>query len=221
MADADHLSDLRTFIKTTQEKEITKTFPLENPWIGLLFVVDCTPWFADFANYHAGNFIVKGMSSQQKTSFSKMSNTTSGMTPSCSKSVRINRIGGVWCTAKEALDILEACHIIDPPGDIHGLQSSPPKRKNFTRDEMLQNSSKFVKFFDVWGIDFMGNPSVFLEATNTIPRGGFDYLSKMGEAKGAPPNGRRVVCPGFLKPLVLAVFVLRSQELHNPQLHLG
>ncbi|GJU50463.1 reverse transcriptase domain-containing protein [Tanacetum coccineum] len=27
--------------------------------------------------------------------------------------------------------------------------------------------------------------------------------------------------PGFLKPLVLAVFVLRSQELHNPQLHLG
>ncbi|GKF94649.1 hypothetical protein Tco_0284349, partial [Tanacetum coccineum] len=28
-------------------------------------------------------------------------------------------------------------------------------------------------------------------------------------------------CPGFLKPLMLAVFVLRSQELHNPQLHLG
>ncbi|GKG50941.1 hypothetical protein Tco_0539065, partial [Tanacetum coccineum] len=27
--------------------------------------------------------------------------------------------------------------------------------------------------------------------------------------------------PDFLKPLVLAVFVLRSQELHNPQLHLG
>ncbi|GJR07517.1 hypothetical protein Tco_0790169, partial [Tanacetum coccineum] len=28
-------------------------------------------------------------------------------------------------------------------------------------------------------------------------------------------------CPGFLKPLVLAVFVLRSQELQNPQLYLG
>ncbi|GKD90692.1 reverse transcriptase domain-containing protein [Tanacetum coccineum] len=28
-----------------------------------------TPWFADFANYHAGNFIVKGMSSQQKNKF--------------------------------------------------------------------------------------------------------------------------------------------------------
>ncbi|GJX68630.1 reverse transcriptase domain-containing protein, partial [Tanacetum coccineum] len=32
---------------------------------------------------------------------------------------------------------------------------------------------------------------------------------------------KTVGCPGFLKPLVLAVFVLRSQELHNPQLHLG
>nr|GEV92546.1 transposon Ty3-I Gag-Pol polyprotein [Tanacetum cinerariifolium] len=29
------------------------------------------PWFADFANYHAGNFAVKGMSSQQKNKFFK------------------------------------------------------------------------------------------------------------------------------------------------------
>nr|GEX69410.1 reverse transcriptase domain-containing protein [Tanacetum cinerariifolium] len=31
----------------------------------------CTLWFADFANYHAGNFIVKGMPSQQKSKFFK------------------------------------------------------------------------------------------------------------------------------------------------------
>nr|GFA54358.1 hypothetical protein [Tanacetum cinerariifolium] len=30
-----------------------------------------TPRFADFANYHAGNFVVKGMSSQQKNKFFK------------------------------------------------------------------------------------------------------------------------------------------------------
>ncbi|GJZ77478.1 putative ribonuclease H-like domain-containing protein [Tanacetum coccineum] len=30
-----------------------------------------TPWFADLANYHAGNFVVKGMSSQQKKKFFK------------------------------------------------------------------------------------------------------------------------------------------------------
>nr|GEW06070.1 reverse transcriptase domain-containing protein [Tanacetum cinerariifolium] len=30
-----------------------------------------TPWFALFANYHAGNFVVKGMSSQHKNKFFK------------------------------------------------------------------------------------------------------------------------------------------------------
>nr|GFB48641.1 reverse transcriptase domain-containing protein [Tanacetum cinerariifolium] len=29
------------------------------------------PWFVDFANYHVGNFVVKGMSSQQKNKFFK------------------------------------------------------------------------------------------------------------------------------------------------------
>ncbi|GJS12786.1 reverse transcriptase domain-containing protein [Tanacetum coccineum] len=31
----------------------------------------CTPWFVDTANYHAGNFVVKEMSSQQKKKFFK------------------------------------------------------------------------------------------------------------------------------------------------------
>ncbi|GKB68871.1 hypothetical protein Tco_0930283 [Tanacetum coccineum] len=32
---------------------------------------DNAPWFADFANYHARNFVIKGMSSQQKRKFFK------------------------------------------------------------------------------------------------------------------------------------------------------
>ncbi|GJS47150.1 reverse transcriptase domain-containing protein [Tanacetum coccineum] len=45
-----------------ENKEIMETFPLET--LGSVALrVDSTPWFADFANYHAGNFIVKGMSS--------------------------------------------------------------------------------------------------------------------------------------------------------------
>ncbi|GJZ12379.1 hypothetical protein Tco_0547609 [Tanacetum coccineum] len=58
--------DLRTLIRINLEnKEITETFPLET--LGSVALrVDSTPWFADFTNYHAGNFIVKGMSSQQK-----------------------------------------------------------------------------------------------------------------------------------------------------------
>ncbi|GJQ90558.1 reverse transcriptase domain-containing protein [Tanacetum coccineum] len=68
---ADHLS--RTWIPSSnklENKDITGTFPLET--LGSVALrVDSTPWFADFANYHAGNFIVKGISSQQKNKFFK------------------------------------------------------------------------------------------------------------------------------------------------------
>nr|GEV58527.1 reverse transcriptase domain-containing protein [Tanacetum cinerariifolium] len=53
-----------------------------------------TSWFADFVNYHAGNFIVKGMTSQQK-----------------------NQVIRRCVHGKEALDILVACHN-RPTGDI-------------------------------------------------------------------------------------------------------
>nr|GEX46609.1 reverse transcriptase domain-containing protein [Tanacetum cinerariifolium] len=46
-----------------EKKEITKTFPLETLGMIAFHGDSSTPWFADFANYHAGNFIVKGMSS--------------------------------------------------------------------------------------------------------------------------------------------------------------
>ncbi|GKB88750.1 reverse transcriptase domain-containing protein [Tanacetum coccineum] len=60
---ADHLSKLKNPHQNEFEnKEITETFPLET--LGSVALRDDnTPWFADFANYHAGNFIVKGMSS--------------------------------------------------------------------------------------------------------------------------------------------------------------
>ncbi|GJY21899.1 hypothetical protein Tco_0394465 [Tanacetum coccineum] len=62
--DADHLSRLENPHQDKLEnKEITETFPLET--LGSVALrVDSTPWFVDFANYHVGNFIVKGMSSQ-------------------------------------------------------------------------------------------------------------------------------------------------------------
>ncbi|GJU21724.1 hypothetical protein Tco_1155066 [Tanacetum coccineum] len=60
---AGHLSRLENPHQNEFEnKEITETFPLET--LGSVALRDDnTPWFADFANYHAGNFIVKGMSS--------------------------------------------------------------------------------------------------------------------------------------------------------------
>ncbi|GKF56801.1 hypothetical protein Tco_0170338 [Tanacetum coccineum] len=53
------------------KKEINETFPLETLSMVSFRGDSSTPWFADFANYHAGNFIVKGMSSQQKNKFFK------------------------------------------------------------------------------------------------------------------------------------------------------
>ncbi|GKD75863.1 reverse transcriptase domain-containing protein [Tanacetum coccineum] len=64
---ADHLSRLENPHQgDPKKKEFNKTFPLET--LGMItFHGDASiPWFADIANYHARNFIVKGMSSQQK-----------------------------------------------------------------------------------------------------------------------------------------------------------
>nr|GEX29151.1 DNA-directed DNA polymerase [Tanacetum cinerariifolium] len=44
-------------------------FPLETLNVVSFRGDSSTSWFADFANYHAGNFVVKGMSSQQKSNF--------------------------------------------------------------------------------------------------------------------------------------------------------
>ncbi|GJX41581.1 hypothetical protein Tco_0256571 [Tanacetum coccineum] len=67
---ADHLSRLENPHQSDLEKkEITKTFPLETLGMVTFSGDSSTPWFVDIANYHAWNFIVKGMSSQQKNKY--------------------------------------------------------------------------------------------------------------------------------------------------------
>ncbi|GJV56875.1 reverse transcriptase domain-containing protein [Tanacetum coccineum] len=69
---ADYLSRLENPHQDVLEnKEITETFPLETLGMVTFCGDSSTPWFADIANYHAGNFIMKGMSSQQKKKFFK------------------------------------------------------------------------------------------------------------------------------------------------------
>ncbi|GJX13838.1 reverse transcriptase domain-containing protein [Tanacetum coccineum] len=61
---ADHLSRLENpYENMLDPKEINETFPLETLNMVTFRGDSSTPWFADYANYHAGNFIVKGMSS--------------------------------------------------------------------------------------------------------------------------------------------------------------
>ncbi|GJV92397.1 reverse transcriptase domain-containing protein [Tanacetum coccineum] len=68
----DHLSGLENPHQNVLEnKEITETFSLETLGMVTFRGDSSTPWFADIVNYHAGNFIMKGMSSQQKKKFLK------------------------------------------------------------------------------------------------------------------------------------------------------
>nr|GEV15998.1 DNA-directed DNA polymerase [Tanacetum cinerariifolium] len=69
---ADHLSRLENpYENVLNPKGINETFPLETLSMVTFRGDSSASWFADFANYHAGNFIVKGMTSQQKNKFFK------------------------------------------------------------------------------------------------------------------------------------------------------
>nr|GFC99600.1 reverse transcriptase domain-containing protein [Tanacetum cinerariifolium] len=68
---ADHLSRLENpYENVFDPKEINEAFPLET--LNKVALNDpSTLWYTDLANYHAGNFIIKGMTSQQKKKFFK------------------------------------------------------------------------------------------------------------------------------------------------------
>nr|GEX44001.1 reverse transcriptase domain-containing protein [Tanacetum cinerariifolium] len=60
---ADHLSRQENpHQNVLGPKEINESFPLETLNLVSTRGNSSTPWFANFANYHAGNFVVKGMS---------------------------------------------------------------------------------------------------------------------------------------------------------------
>nr|GFC65043.1 reverse transcriptase domain-containing protein [Tanacetum cinerariifolium] len=62
---ANHPSRLENpYENVLDPKKINEKFPLETLGMVTFRGESSTPWFADFANYHAGNFIVKGMTSQ-------------------------------------------------------------------------------------------------------------------------------------------------------------
>nr|GFB64036.1 reverse transcriptase domain-containing protein [Tanacetum cinerariifolium] len=62
---ADHLSRLENpYENMLDPKEINDTFPLETLSMVTFRGDSNAPWFADFANYHTGNFNVKCMLSQ-------------------------------------------------------------------------------------------------------------------------------------------------------------
>ncbi|GJU28794.1 reverse transcriptase domain-containing protein [Tanacetum coccineum] len=107
---ANHLSRLENPDQDVFEnKEITKTFPLETLGMVTFRGDSSTPWFVDIANYHAENFVIKGMSSQQKKIFFKDVKHYFWDDPYlfriCADQMIRRCVHG-----QEAVDILTACH---------------------------------------------------------------------------------------------------------------
>ncbi|GJT54247.1 reverse transcriptase domain-containing protein [Tanacetum coccineum] len=222
---ADHLSRLENpYENVNDPKEINESFPLETLNMVTFRGDSRTPWFADFANYHAGNFVVKGMSTQQKNKFFKDVKHYFWDDPFLFK-ICADQVIRRCVHGNEALEILSACHN-GPTGGHHGANLTAKKifdsgffwptiykdahefvkncdscqrqGKTSQRDEMPQNSIQVCEIFDMWGIDFMGPfPS---SRGNKYILVAVDYLSKWVEAKALPTNDARVVCK-FLKSL--------------------
>nr|GEW57474.1 reverse transcriptase domain-containing protein [Tanacetum cinerariifolium] len=77
-----------------------------------------TPWFADFVNYHVGNFIVKGMSSQQKSKFFKDVKHYFWDDPHLFK-ICVDQVIRRYVSGQKVVEILKACHS-GPTGGHHG-----------------------------------------------------------------------------------------------------
>nr|GEU31070.1 reverse transcriptase domain-containing protein [Tanacetum cinerariifolium] len=102
-----------------------------------------------FANFYVENFIIKGMSSQQKKKFFIDVKHYSWDDPYLFR-ICANQIIRRCVHGQEAFDILKACHE-GPTGGHHGANFTAKKR-----DKMPQNVIQVCEIFDVWGIDFMG-----------------------------------------------------------------
>nr|GFB03921.1 reverse transcriptase domain-containing protein [Tanacetum cinerariifolium] len=155
------------------------------------------PCFAYFANYHAGKFLVKGMSTQQKNKFFKDVKHYFWDDPFLFK-VCANQV--IWrCVhGKEALEILDACHN-RPTGGHHGANLTAKKvfdagffwltiykdahelvkqcdscqrqGKISQHDEMPQNAIQICEIFDVGALNLWARSRLH-EGTNI-----FSWLS--------------------------------------------
>ncbi|GJT69301.1 reverse transcriptase domain-containing protein [Tanacetum coccineum] len=162
---ADHLPRLENPHQDVLEnKEITKTFPLKTLGMVTFCGDDSTLWFADFANYHAGNFVIKEMSSQQKNKFFKDVKHYFWDDPYLFK-ICADQVIRRCVYGQEAIDILTACYN-GPTGGHYGA--------NYTAKKVFDSG-----FF--W-------PTIYRDAHDLVTH------CDACQRKALPTNDARVVC---------------------------
>ncbi|GJS70765.1 reverse transcriptase domain-containing protein [Tanacetum coccineum] len=196
---ADHLSRLENPHKDVLEnKNINEHFPLET--LGVISS-KTTPWFADYANFHAGNFIIKGMSTQQKRKFFKDVKHYFWDDPYLFRTCADQIIRRLVVPMDKKLLYSSKIVFKSHRWGHHSANINSSKRENLSLTVDVMEASKRIQvceIFDVWGIDFMGPfPS---SKGNKYILVAVDYLSKWVEAKALPTNDARVVVK-FLKSL--------------------
>nr|GEX30498.1 reverse transcriptase domain-containing protein [Tanacetum cinerariifolium] len=139
-----------------EKKEINETFPLETLETISSHNDSSTLWFADIGNYRAGNFVVKGMSPQQKKFFKDVKQTIDILT-ACHNGPTEGHHGANYTTKKvfdsgfywtkiyrDAHDMVKSCDSCQRQGKI------------FQKGKMPKNAIQVFEIFYVWGIEFMG-----------------------------------------------------------------
>nr|GFB47264.1 reverse transcriptase domain-containing protein [Tanacetum cinerariifolium] len=213
---ANHLFRLKNpYENVFDPKEINESFPLET--ISKLSHHDqSTPWFADFANYHARKFIIKGILTQQKNNFFKDVKHYFWDDPYLFKTYADQVIRR--CVAgQEAVDIHIACHS-RPTGGHYDANYTAKKvfDSGFYWPTIYKDAFELVKNWH----DFMGPfPN---SGGNKYILVAVDYLSKWVEARALPTNDARVVVK-FLKSLfswfgtLKAIISDRGTHFYNDQ----
>nr|GEV69922.1 reverse transcriptase domain-containing protein [Tanacetum cinerariifolium] len=179
---SDHLSRLENPHQSMLDKmDINETFPLETLNMVSFHGDSSTPWFADFTNYHAGNFVVKGMSSQQKNKFFKDVKHYFWDDPFLFK-ICVDQVIQRCVHDQEAVDNLKACHN-GPTEGHHGPNYTAKKVFDsvFYWPTIYRDAHDLVKSYDAC-------------QRNRYILVAIDYFSKWVEAKALLTNDARVVC---------------------------
>ncbi|GJU37989.1 reverse transcriptase domain-containing protein [Tanacetum coccineum] len=168
---ADHLSRLENPPSIAREKEITGNSPQRTH--GTLYTFrgdDNAPWFADFANYHARNFVIKGMSSQQKRKFFKDVKHYFWDDPFLFK-IYADQVIRRCVSGQEALTYLKGLHM-DPLGTLTEriFKKKAKNKQNQARDGKVQVKSKskvnHMKKIQLGGLK-LPNPKLYCKNQKT------------------------------------------------------